>query len=247
MLDKIKKYIKRYNQKKEVKRLKKASLLKLQNLKNKYRYETIACIGTGPSINEEDLTLLNGKVVILLNDAYKLLEKFNPKKAYCVVTDYLKLKEIRNKLLEINAEVFVSPNLTNSSEINLNLNYYRDFVFIEPYMKDFSYSRDFSFSKNLTKGIYLGNSVLFSAIQIASYMGAKKILILGCGFDYSKGYFDKKINQHAAPPELDYANKMMKHFKEEVEKQGKKLIYCCMKGKIDCLKKIKLRRALGNE
>ena len=57
----------------------KVSKKKIQKFENLHKNETIFLIGAGPSLNNENLNLLNGKIVIAYNFSYQALTNIRPK------------------------------------------------------------------------------------------------------------------------------------------------------------------------
>jgi hypothetical protein len=104
------------------------------------------------------------------------------------------------------------------------------------------------FSHDITKNIYLGHSVIFSAIQIASFLGAKRTICLGIDMNYSgnHNYFDAAIPRGAWDG-FDYeihGRKMFEHFRFQYESMGKQLINATPGGKVDVLERLVLEAAL---
>ena len=64
----------------------KVSKKKIQKFENLHKNETIFLIGAGPSLNNENLNLLNGKIVIAYNFSYQALTNIRPKKFYSCVS-----------------------------------------------------------------------------------------------------------------------------------------------------------------
>lgn len=219
----------------------------ISHLKNKFKNETIICVGNGPSILNTDIIKLNGKLVIGVNMAYQLLRQINPKEFFLVVQDAQRFDVIKNDLDCGNYNLFVSNchfHYGVGPPIWLNPITRNHYVFM-PYAgwvwKDnaFYFESDFStgFSDSPQKYLYCGYSVIFSAIQIAAFMGAKKIVCIGIDMDYSGpvSFFPGVKNIW---PDFDYelhAKDMFIFLRDYLKAKGVDLINSTPQGKVDVL------------
>lgn len=179
--------------------------------KNKFLFEThsfdelnsnekdIFIIGSGPSINRQNLALLKNKKVIFLNGSIIIAKKYNIP-PFCltimdstfVINRQNIIKEIPSKiplilsLSVIKAFYYFMPQILKEHPIFLIENP------LEPYngtkkeiidldKKYFYISKagDSAFSLNPSKGLYNGGTVMSNAIQLAFYAGFKRVFLLG--------------------------------------------------------------------
>ncbi|MFY7899529.1 MAG: 6-hydroxymethylpterin diphosphokinase MptE-like protein [Chitinophagaceae bacterium] len=229
---------------------------KIMKFKNIHKNEVVFCLGAGPSLNKENLSLLNGEIVIFTNSSYKLLERISPKNKYWFVQDQYRLNELNS----------VDKSLFDASFKSLHnlLTFKRDNIldseiFIQPEFLFKVYRRIYipqiveagiKFSTQLHERVNLaGNSVIFSAIQLAYYMGAKKIVLLGVDMNYGmnpqQSYFDKdSINNISFWP-ISYENNAKPAFlayRELLDSRGVQLINSTCETKEDVLLKVPLER-----
>ncbi|GAA4650099.1 hypothetical protein GCM10023116_23820 [Kistimonas scapharcae] len=153
-------------------------MLKIKSLKDKEFGRTIYIVANGPSVLNQDLSFINGGVVIGMNGS-PLLEKslgfvsdyyvvsdarfFSEKKKFECATKGLSDKTIRvfRKELEEND----SPEYKNRTVYTKSL------------------GRD-GFSFDLNRGFYFGCTTTMLALQLAHYLGGKRIVLFGCDLTY---------------------------------------------------------------
>lgn len=231
---------------------------KIRKFKNIHYGKTVICIGSGPSMASVDLKLLNNQIVIFVNSSYKLIYDTTPKNAYWIVQDCNSLMENSNVDRSLFSGSFKSVHDLNSFKFKYLCN---EDVFIKPGFKCVKFglfkvpmviSEGVLFSEDLDYNLNLaGNSVIFSAIQLAYYLGAKKILLLGVDMNYGKNisesYFDSnEINGRIFYP-VDYLNKARPafiNFKNILSGKGIDLVNCSKNTCEDVLDKSELAVAL---
>jgi len=154
----------------------------INSFHNKHLGEPIWIIGNGPSLNEVDLRKLKGKTTFAVNAIFlsKLI-----KPTYYVVEDPLvaldRQDEINSDLLDGSTRFFgtnLSPILDEKKDVvfvDVTVDY-REYVPIET-----NWPR---FSKNLTKTMYVGGSVTYLCLQLAHWMGASTVYMVGFDHNY---------------------------------------------------------------
>jgi hypothetical protein len=157
----------------------------LIKLKNKHSNMRCFIIGNGPSLKTEDLDKLQNEITFAFNRIYYLFERTDWRPTYYCSEDektiFKSKEEINNLKIE---KKFFPVNFPWDYKINFqNANYY---IFklgdskVEP-----------KFSEDIVNGIFWGNTVAYTAIQIAVYMGIKEIYLLGIDHHFSKMENDK--------------------------------------------------------
>lgn len=149
--------------------------MRIANLKDLEKGKDIFIVGGGPSLLNVDLSYLSNKVVIGMNRSVILEKGFSSK--YYVVSD---------KRFVENEEKF--------QDIEKILNT-KTFIFREGLTNDFAkedkkrvcttkaLGRD-GFSRNIARGYYHSCTTTMLAIQVAYYLGAKRIFLLGIDLNY---------------------------------------------------------------
>jgi hypothetical protein len=163
-------------------------------------------LGTGPSINKQDLTLLRGEVCISLNTFYihKDYHLINPR--YHLISGLALHPLIPH---EVGLQWFREMEERITDAI-IFLNYFdREFVLKHGLFKDrkvhylfFGANWDDLLVKGIdaTKALYPAQSVSVIAIQLALYMGFKEIYLLGLDHDWILR-FVKRLPTHFYKPE----------------------------------------------
>jgi len=101
-----------------------------------------------------------------------------------------------------------------------------------------------NFSFDLTKGVNTGSTVIFTAIQVAAYMGASEIYLLGVDADYSKEKYcfdvdESKFFTHSAfmNDPLKFMNPFFKIFNDQLNCKRIKLFNATIGGRLDSVQR----------
>lgn len=232
---------------------------KISKFKYIHKGETIFCIGAGPSLLKEKINLLDGQTVIFTNRSYKLLETIKPKHKYWHVHDQFALQDLK----EVNRDKFDASfrSMHKLEKLDFNTIDEKD-IFIKPeivlnhknkYLVPHVIANGINFSENLETHICLaGESVIFSAIQIAYYMGASQIVLLGVDMNYGKSpldsHFDRDENQFFWPvPYEQSAKPAFIYYDYFLKMKGVKLINCSSETKEDVLEHKKLEEIFNKD
>lgn len=172
---------------------------KVEQLKNKYRGQRCFIVCPGPSLRFEDLDKLHdyNEICFSCNKIYKAFNKTNWRpKFYVAIDPFLLLKEIEN-LVSLNIEnLFIRRNFY-SNDCLRRLKEYRPENFdtsildkenvflLSCRLSSWDYTKIPKFSKDPSQFIYSSGTVTFAMLQLAFYMGFKKIYIIGADNDFS--------------------------------------------------------------
>jgi hypothetical protein len=146
----------------------------VKKFKNIHLNETCLIIGTGPSINQTDLSFVNKFKVFGVNGGYKLKNiKYD---YFCVIDEVVWSNHKENifKNIEKKTEIFITDNCKNKNKFNKNpvilkrLNFINEDSIINP-----------------EQGIWRTHTVTGMCMQLAYYMGFKNIILIGCDCHYS--------------------------------------------------------------
>jgi hypothetical protein len=234
------------------------SFPKLKQLKNRHVGETIFCLGNGPSLNQQKLGLLDGKIVLLTNRAFRLLDRFRPGIAYNVVGDVHGFNKIGDSLMARPETAFVSCHLL--SGYALNREYCSDkHLYLMP---AFKWQRNAGiirpqvllstgFSRDITHRIYWGYSVIFGAIQIACYLGARRVVMVGVDMNYTGDPAKDYANPRNDAPNwtMDYdvhAKPMFEFFVRELKRLNVEFLNATLGGRVDCVPRVSLETVCGH-
>jgi hypothetical protein len=234
------------------------SLPKLKQLKNRHLGETIFCLGNGPSLNQQNLGLLDGKIVLLTNRAFRLLDRFQPGIAYNVVGDTHGFNKIGDSLMARPETAFVSCHSLYAyalkreycSDKHLYLmpayKWQRNAGTIQPQVLP-----AIGFSRDITQRIYLGYSVIFHAIQIAYYLGARRVVMVGVDMNYTgdpaKDYAIARNDVPHATMDYDVqAKPMFEFFVRELKRLNVEFLNATLGGRVDCVPRVTLETVCGH-
>jgi hypothetical protein len=113
------------------------------------------------------------------------------------------------------------------------------------------------FSEDISKVVYSGQTVTYSMIQFAAYMGFKEIYLIGVDCNYSSGnsvitqdsYFDSRLfnsSRSYAAPEVDTNLLAYARAREVCDMQGVKIYNATRGGKLEIFERADLDKVLDN-
>jgi hypothetical protein len=158
--------------------------------------KTIFVVGNGPSLTEQQISFVSNHCFIATNRAYQLFPDasfMNGGNGFLVINDFSRAQEVLPTLPEAYQQVVYGcpdpENILASQQLLRN-----GFLFArchwgvrlnqwDVYLTDNDKCQ--AFSHDFKAGYYPGHSVAFSAIQLAAYLGAKRIVLIGCDMNYS--------------------------------------------------------------
>ena len=150
----------------------------IASLKGSHKGRDVFILGNGPSINREDLSCLRGEVVIGMNASPLLDEKFSFSSSYYVVSDKRFLDHPEKSKIAASEYVEKATRVFRSECYESYHSPLREETF---YVKSLGRS---GFSKDLALGFYFGCTTTMLAIQLAYYIGARRIYLLGNDLNY---------------------------------------------------------------
>lgn len=151
---------------------------RLARLRDKEKNKRIFILGNGPSLNNTDVDALCSEVSIASNAIFLLFESKRYRPTYYTIEDYLvaedRAKEAFNykegwKIFPSDVQRFIKPD-HRTAYIN----------FLRSYEGFPRFSNDFS------KQVFWGGTVTFMNLQLAYYLGARQIYLLGFDHNYKK-------------------------------------------------------------
>lgn len=170
--------------------------LSLLRVRGSFRGKTLFCIGNGPSLTSEQISLATRHPFVATNRAYQL---FDPSafalggNGWLIINDFNRSLEV---LPSLDADfrqvvvgchdpknIYLYKSLVRPSWIFANCEWGVQIDWKGLRCLDLVNKQ--CFSGDFAKKYYAGRSVIFSAIQLAAYLGAGKIVLIGCDMDYS--------------------------------------------------------------
>jgi hypothetical protein len=151
----------------------------IRALKNSEEGKRVFILANGPSINMHDLNLLKNEVVIGMNASTLLEEQYDFISKYYVISDTRFLQHPEKKPL---GTTKLSANTIRV--FRRELEEYDDKTIPNKTYYVKALKRD-GFSENLSAGYFFGCTTTMLAIQLAYYLGAIEVYLLGCDLRYS--------------------------------------------------------------
>ena len=159
----------------------------LQSLKGKYAGKRCFIIGNGPSLRAEDLDRLQDEYTFAFNRIYYIFDQTQWRPTfYCTQDSKIAKASCKEMKEKIRIPYFFAP---------INLKWYED-VDLE---SDYFFSPKQAggkipdFCENIPHQIGVGNTVAYTAMQLAVYMGFTEIYLLGIDHSFAV-YQDKDGN-----------------------------------------------------
>lgn len=212
--------------------------LRIKKMHDKYKGEKCFIVGTGPSINKTDLSLIKDTYVFGVNTLYRAMDRFG--KGNCwfwAVVDKNVLEKHHKQISDLGITTFICENA--GKEYLRNREKYR-FKVSPLVLKNLGSMNVWNrFSNDIVKGVYSGGSVVMQCIQIAYYMGFSRAYLLGCDCSYEGDLyrFDEKGAENprgkGITGEWDYLFSAYKVAKREFEKDGRRIYNSTVGGKLE--------------
>ncbi|MDB4343881.1 DUF115 domain-containing protein [Schleiferiaceae bacterium] len=143
----------------------------LNSLRGLYKGETIFVVCNGPSLNSTPLDKLKG-VSIGMNKIHLIFDKVDWRPNWIIVNNGL----VVHQLIETNLDHGIQYLLDFKSRFFPKIGKLKPIYFLSHYRA--------VFSENVTKFFGSAGTVTFSAIQLAVFLGARRIIIVGMDHNY---------------------------------------------------------------
>ncbi len=146
----------------------------LAKFKDIHKGEDCFIIGNGPSLNKMDLAPLAKYHTFGLNKIYMIFEKVDLNLSYLVATNPLVIEQSKDVFPELPFPIFLSYTASDKV-VRESANIYRMHTM-----------NIWSFYDDLTQPICEGNTVTYVAMQIAYYMGFKRVFLIGVDHSFKQ-------------------------------------------------------------
>ena len=156
---------------------------KWQDLKDKFKGERCFIIGNGPSLNKHDLTLLNNEYTFGVNGIFYKTEECGFKPTFYVVEDNHVVDDNLDMINSYDCPYKFFPTrdkdkiIANSHTIFFNY----EMGFFNQNSKYFCKPR---FSFDCSEQVFAGQTVTYTNIQLAYYLGFTEVYLIGVDFNY---------------------------------------------------------------
>jgi len=219
---------------------------KIRRLQNKYKGERCFIVGNGPSLKKTDLSLLKKEYTFGLNRIYLMFEDLGFPTSFLVSTNELVLGQCYKDFNKIRTIKFIGWKGRNRIKMD------KETMFIRTLARQ-------HFSKDVAKGVWEGATVTYVAMQIAYYLGFKKVILVGVDHSFktkgrphkevvsrgndtdhfSPDYFGKGFRWHLA--DLNTAEYAYRKAKGVFQKDNREIIDATIGGKLKVFKKVEFK------
>jgi hypothetical protein len=166
----------------------------LASLKDKYKGQKIFVISTGPSLTMEDLDMIqkSGCITISMNTIIRIYDRTDWRPDYYVVDDYLGVYDLDDWWPEMEVYNLAKKCVLLSEPLKkyfTNLGDKSKVAFFPMNWLDHWYTSEskwFKYSRDWRYGIYDFYTVTSDAINLADYLGAKEIYLVGTDCNYAQ-------------------------------------------------------------
>jgi hypothetical protein len=198
-----------------------------------------------------DLNLLNNYYTIGLNKIFLLFERTGLNIDYHVCVNRFVIEQCSRDFLTMKCPSFISYKHRNDLLENNEKVYFIGDVHSK-----------WKFFEDITKGISQGSTVTYAALQIAFYMGFKRVFLIGVDHNFAQKGTPHKVEtmkgddkSHFDPnyfkgmkwqlPDLEGSEKAYRLAKEHFEKNNRQISDATVDGKLNIFPKMKFEEALS--
>jgi len=212
----------------------------LSNIEKVKKNKKLLILGTGPSLNNINKDIFNHVDTLSVNGYAKLIKDDNwPSPTYYMIQD-LEVSEKVEPYLDSVKSIVISSSYLYAK--NRNLKKYVNYLF-NHYFIDHAFCHDYlpytyKKTKNASKYITDGYTVVYSAIELAEYLGYEEVYLLGVDASYSSDVNARNIvNINKVDNTYDSAgDRIVFAIKNYVASETKlKLYNCSIQGRLDFL------------
>ncbi|MGB5920002.1 glycosyltransferase [Arcobacter sp.] len=191
-------------------------------LKDRFKDKTCFILGQGSSFHEFDKSLLKDKFTIIFGNHFESINSNDFEPTFFIESDKLFLNENISTIKNIHTKYLFLPKSYKKIIKEKNSSYYfynEDFTYFNYFDKNY---RKTKFSKDISKKLYISSSTLHLCLQLAYYLGFRKIYLLGIDLNYASENLtiDRDTTQYG----LNLIVKDFKKAKKVFEKDKREII-----------------------
>jgi hypothetical protein len=222
----------------------------LTGLRNRHAGETCVIIGNGPSLKGFDLGALTGVTTFCLNRGYLLWAEQGLHPSYYVAINDLVIEQFHAEIARLGVPLFLPWQYQHLFAGNA------DAIFVEMRWHE-------RFFTDVRHGLWPGTTVTFAAMQLAYYMGFRRVVLIGVdhrfkeagpahaevvqqGDDqnhFAPSYFGKGVRWNL--PDLAQSEVAYLLARETFGRDGREIIDATKGGALDVFPKMPLAQALA--
>lgn len=181
---------------------------KLASYKDKYKGKRCFLVGNGPSLKADDLTMLhnNGEVTFALNRVYNIFDDTSWRPTFYISQDEKMLSGCQEDVNKLDLPAkFIPIQLNWYHDINID-----DALYFNMNWQQVENPMEFGFSDDISHEIFCATTGMYTAAQMAAYMGFSEIYFIGVDHHFHtsinnkgeiiidnsvKDYFSDKYNE----------------------------------------------------
>jgi len=222
---------------------------KIKQFQNKHANEDCFIIGNGPSLNKMDLSPLANYHTFGLNKIYLIFERFDLNLSYLVSVNEHVIEQSAKTFEEMYCPTFLS--MTASDGV----------VADKPHIHRLHTLNTWSFYEDITQPICEGMTVTYVAMQIAYFMGFRRVFIIGVdhsfkqtGNSHETQVYEGEDENHFHPDYFKgqkwdladvYGSEVSYHLANyHYKKDNRQILDATVGGKLDVFPKINFEKAL---
>ena len=223
---------------------------RIKKFENIHKGQRCFIIGTGPSLNKTNLSLIKEEIIFGVNTLYRGLSKFGITCDYYAITDLDVWQKHFKNILGLDTVLFLSGGAGESYLSKKR--FFQKFQKNEPFLvRDLgSMWSSKCFSKDLSMGTYNGDTIIIDiCLQAAYYMGFKEVYLLGCDSDYSglhrfDGLITENLQGGGVTGDWSKVFDSYEICKKIYEEDGREIINATVGGKLEIFKRKKLEEII---
>jgi len=224
------------------------SIRKLRALSNIHRGERCVIIGNGPSLNKTDVQKIRDEFTFGLNRIYLAWEQWGFSTSYFLSVNDLVIEQCAQEMMDLSMPVFVSWRSRRWLEPSENLHFLYT-TYTGP-----------KFAKDVSKRLWEGATVTYTALQLAFHMGFSTVVLIGVDHSFaSQGKPNQTVESqgddpnHFSPqyfgkgfrwqlPDLDTSTIAYQMANRAFVEDGRQVLDATIGGKLDVFPKVDFDR-----
>lgn len=155
----------------------------LKKYKDMCKGKRVFVIGSGPSLTIEDLNKLhqNKEICIASNKMYRVYDQTDFRADFYVMEDQDAIEDSSEDLKNIPGNLFIGDgyHVERPNYVMKEMQYFHTILAFPGFLPNYP-----KFSSDFSKGLYRGGTVTYSSLQLAVYLGAREIYLLGIDHSY---------------------------------------------------------------
>lgn len=213
-------------------------------LKNRHLGETCVLVANGPSLNKMDLSFLAKHTTIGMNKIFLGFNKFSFYPSYYIAVNPTVIRQSKEDIKGLNCVKFIGNRqgtLLSEDAMTYEVN---------------TKSPPERFCKDISLGVREGGTVTYAALQIAYYLGFKRVVIIGMDHSFKFNGNPNENSRMDGPdvnhfidnyfgfgqkwdnPDLEKSEESYSIARKIFESEGRELLDATVDGKCNIFKKV---------